>query len=135
MMIPEIGTAMLDEPLVSQQQPSQTWKLDFDKGRVTGRTDGLDAVKQAVFKMLQTDRFWHAVYNFDYGHELKLLIGSSPVFVESEAKRMIEEALIVDDRIESISSVDVEITGDQMLIRFTVQSVYGSFDAEVSSNV
>jgi len=134
-MIPEIGTVMLDEPLDEQQQPSQTWKLDFDKGRITGRTDGLDAVKQAVFKALQTDRFWHAIYDFDYGHELKLLIGSSPVFVESEAKRMIEEALMTDDRIEDINAVDVEITGDQMVIRFTVQSVFGSFDAEVGANV
>lgn len=134
-MIPEIGNELLDQPLEEQQQPSLTWKLDFDKGKVTGRTDGLDAVKQAVFKALQTDRFWHDVYDSDYGHELKLLIGSSPVFVESEAKRMIEEALLPDDRIDSVEAVEVSITGDQMLIRFTVQSVYGGFDAEVSNIV
>jgi len=134
-MIPEIGKVMLDEPIDERQQPSQTWKLDFDKGRIIGRTDGLDAVKQAVFKALQTDRFWHAIYNYDYGHELKLLIGSSSVFLKSEAERLIEEALIVDDRIEGINNVDVEVTGDRMLIRFTVQSVYGSFEAEVGANV
>lgn len=134
-MIPEIGNELLDQPLEEQQQPSLTWKLDFSKGKVTGRTDGLDAVKQAVFKALQTDRFWHDVYGADYGHELKQLIGSSPVFVESEAKRMIEEALLPDDRIDSVDAVEVSITGDQMLIRFTVQSLYGSFDAEVSNIV
>lgn len=133
-MTPEVA-AILDEPLEVQQQPSQTWKLDFDKGRVIGRTDGLDAVRQAVFKELQTDRFFHDIYDFDYGHELKQLIGSSPVFVESEAKRMIEEALMVDDRIDGIDNVEFEITGDQMLIRFTVQSVYGSFNEEVIASV
>lgn len=84
-MIPEVDQALLDEPLDDQERPSKTWRLDFKKGgRITGRVDGLDAVRQAVFKVLQTNRFWHDIYDFDYGHELSLLIGSQPEFVESE---------------------------------------------------
>ncbi|HIW31220.1 MAG TPA: DUF2634 domain-containing protein, partial [Candidatus Paenibacillus intestinavium] len=97
-MIPEINSRILDEEPVERQQPSLTWKLDLEKGRITGKTDGHEAVKQAVLKSLQTDRFWYEIYSWDYGHELTNLIGGSPVFVESEARRMISEALMTDDR-------------------------------------
>jgi len=134
-MIPEIGASRLDDGLVQRQRPSLTWKLDLEKGKITGKTDGLDAVKQAVLKSLQTDRFWYDIYSFDYGHELKLIIGSQPQFVTSEVTRMIEEALLIDDRITAVKNVETSISGDGMIIRFTVTSIYGSFEGVVTSNV
>jgi len=38
-----------DLEIVEEQQPSLTFDIDFDRGRITGMVDGLDAVKQAVF--------------------------------------------------------------------------------------
>lgn len=134
-MIPETDDNLLDESLEDQPQPSLTWHIDFDKGRIIGKTDGLVAIQQAVFKVFQTDRFWYDIYSFDYGHELTLLLGSSPEFVQSEATRMIQEALLPDDRIDSVENVEAEINGDQITIRFTVVTVYGSFEQEVSRNV
>ncbi|MMZ61549.1 hypothetical protein D3C76_1308280 [compost metagenome] len=134
-MIPETDEYLLDESLDDQPLPSQTWKLDLDKGRIVGRTDGLDAIKQAVFKIFQTNRFMFEIYSFDYGHELTLLLGSSPEFVKSEATRMIQEALLPDDRIDSIKNVEVSISGEQITIHFTVITVYGSFEQEVSQYV
>lgn len=134
-MIPETDENLLDESLEDQPQPSLTWQIDFDKGRIIGKTDGLNAIKQAVMKVFQTDRFWYDIYSFDYGHELTLLLGSSPEFVQSEATRMIQEALLPDDRIDSVENVEAEINGDQITIRFTVVTVYGSFEQEVSRNV
>ncbi|MDR9857820.1 DUF2634 domain-containing protein [Paenibacillus sp. VCA1] len=134
-MIPETDENLLDESLDVQPLPSLTWQLDFDKKRIVGKIDGLDAIKQAVFKVFQTDRFWHDIYSFDYGHELTLLLGSSPEFVRSEATRMIQEALMPDDRIQSVQNVEAEILGDQITLRFGVVTVYGSFEQEVSRNV
>lgn len=134
-MIPETDEFLLDEPLADQPMPSLTWKLDLEKGRVVGKTDGLEAIKQAVFKVFQTERFWYDIYSFDYGHELTLLIGSSPVFVKSEAARIIQEALMTDDRIQSVENVKAEIQGDQITIRFTVVTLFGSFEQEVSHDV
>ncbi|RED65469.1 DUF2634 domain-containing protein [Cohnella phaseoli] len=133
-MIPEFDPALLDEPLDSGPRPSLTWRLDFDKGKVVGKTDGLEAIKQAVYKVFQTNRFWHDIYSPNYGHELTLLLGSSPLFVRSEAVRMIEEALLPDDRIDSVENVEALVDSDQILIRFTVATMYGSFEQEVSLN-
>jgi hypothetical protein len=134
-MIPEINENLLNEPLEDRPMPSLTWQFDFDKKRIVGKVDGLDAVKQAVFKVFQTDRFWYDIYGFDYGHEITLLLGSSPVFAQSEAERMIREALLPDDRIDTVENVEVEINGDQLTVRFTAVTVYGSFEQEVSRNV
>ena len=128
-MIP--NNEFLNDPLDEEQQPSLTWELDFEKGKVVGRIDELEAVKQAVFKVMQTDRFWHDIYSFDYGHEFVLLIGSSPLFVESEATRMINDALMQDDRIQSITDMSIHIAGDSMTISFRVVTDFGSFDMEV----
>lgn len=134
-MIPEIDPNLFDEPLDDQSGPSLTWYMDFEKGRIVGKVDGLEAIKQAVFKVFQTDRFWHDVYSFDYGQELSLLLGSRPEFVQSEATRMIKEALLPDDRIESVQNVEAAVNGDEITIRFTVVTVYGSFEEEVSRSV
>ncbi|MEC0329852.1 DUF2634 domain-containing protein [Paenibacillus macerans] len=134
-MIPETDENLLNEPLVDQPMSSLTWQIDLGKGRIAGKTDGLDAIKQAVFKVFQTDRFWYDIYSFDYGHELTLLLGSSPVFARSEANRMIREALLPDDRIDSVENVEVEVDGDRLIIRFTVVTAYGSFEQEVRRSV
>lgn len=48
---------------------------------------------------------------------------------------MIAEALMPDERIQSVDNVVVAITGDQILITFTVRTIYGDFEQEVSANV
>lgn len=133
-MIPEINVPATDDNL-NADQPSLTWKLDFDKGRVSGKIDELEAVKQAVYKALQTDRYWYVIYSDDYGHELSTLIGDQPAFMQSELKRMVEEALMVDERIQSVDVLDITTNGDQLVFSFRVNSLFGSFDEEVSTNV
>jgi hypothetical protein len=133
-MIPK-GDRVPNITVQEEQQPSLTYKLDFEKGRASGRIDGLEAVRQAVFKAIQTDRFWHEIYTFDYGHELGSLIGGNVLYVQSEVSRMISEALLQDDRINSIENTTVNVVGDGLAVRFTVVSDFGSFEEEVTRNV
>lgn len=133
-MIPTGGNVP-NESIEYTEQPSLTWKLNTEKERITGRLDGLESVKQATSKILQTQRFRHLIYTAAYGAELDKLIGMNPAFVKSEATRMLQEALTQDDRITGIENVQTTATGDSLLIEFTVVSSYGSFDMtqEVSS--
>ena len=116
--------------IVEEQQPSLTFGIDFDRGRVIGMVDGLDAVKQAVFLILQTERYRYLIYSSDYGSELEGLIGRDPLFVQSELKRRIREALMQDDRIEDVTNFSIRFDGDSALVRFTVVSIFGNFEAE-----
>lgn len=133
-MIPT-GGSIDRQNIETVTQPSRTWRLDFERGRVTGAIDGLDAVRQSVSKIVQTERFRYLIYDADYGIELDGLIGRDPVFVQSELRRRITEALMQDDRIESVTDFQIDITGDTATIQFTVVSSFGSFQEEVMLHV
>lgn len=71
------------------EQPTKTYKVDFDTGRVAGYVDETEAMKQAIFKILSTERFLYLIYSWNYGIELNAVVGKSyPVF-SSEIKRVI----------------------------------------------
>ncbi|WP_028988022.1 DUF2634 domain-containing protein [Thermicanus aegyptius] len=133
-MIPT-GGSIDNQNTQTVEQPSRTWRLDFDHGRVAGMIDGLDAVQQAVAKILQTERFRHLIYDADYGVELNGLIGQNFMFVQSELRRRIREALTQDDRIEDVMDFQIDIVGDTVAVRFTVVSSFGSFHKEVTAHV
>lgn len=128
-MIPQ-GTALVTAVTEEVQQPSRTYRIDLINKRVRGMVDGLDAVKQAVYKILRTERFWYLIYDFNYGVELDRLVGSNPLFIESELTRRITEALKQDDRILRIENMVVTINGDSLLAEFTVVTKFGDFRAE-----
>ena len=131
-MIP-IGGAILDAE--EAQETSRTYGVDFTNKRTTGYIDGLEAVKQAVYKTLQTDRFMHLIYDADYGSEISGLQGRSEGYVRSEIARRITESLLQDDRISAVENMQITINGDQALCVFTVVSTYGDFKSEVTASV
>lgn len=117
-------------PVEEREQPSLTWKLDFENKRISGMTDGLEAVKQAVFVILETERFQYLIYSFNFGSELQGLIGKSPLLVQSEIRRLIREALLQDDRITDVRDLTFTTKGDSMLVEFTVVTRYGNFSMQ-----
>ncbi|GAA0389377.1 DUF2634 domain-containing protein [Paenibacillus motobuensis] len=132
-MIP-IGGSLTPE-LEETQETSRTYRLDFQNNRMAGMTDGLDAVKQAAYKILQTERFAHLIYGNDYGFEGHSLIGRSSGYVRSDLNRRVTEALLQDDRISGITDFQVDIKDDQAVASFLLHSIYGDFRMEVNANV
>lgn len=133
-MIPT-GGQIISTDITEEQETSRTWRLDFEKGRVIGMVDDLEAVKQAVFKIVKTERFQYLIYSFDYGIEMQNMLGKSPLYVQTELRRRIQEALLQDDRIQSIEGLTMDINGDELTARFTVVTNYGNFEAEVNTIV
>ena len=112
-------------------QPSYTYLIDFDRGRIVGMADGLDAVKQAIFMILNTRRFAHVIFSWDYGTELNGLIGKDKTAVEGEYKQIITEALTADERITDVTGFKITFTGKRSAaIEFNVSTIYG--DAAIS---
>lgn len=130
MAVPESNLISPDAEITTEQQPSLTYKIDFEQGRIVGLTDGLEAVKQAIFLILQTERYEYLIYSTDYGSELRGLVGKEPAYIQSELKRRITEALTQDDRIEDVTNFQTEINGDSATVRFTVVTTFGDFSTE-----
>ncbi len=121
-----------------QKQPTKTYALNFETGEIKGKIDEIEAVKQFCIKTINTARFRHVVYSFNYGCEIDDLIGMDLTedFLISEISRMIKESLENDDRIESVEDFNISNEHDNIYISFKVNTIYGSFtQSEVIKNV
>ncbi len=133
-MIPFLSDPVLsvDE---SGEQPSQTYRMDVSNEAVRGYADDLEAMKQAVFKILQTERYQSLIYSGDYGIELADLFGQPVSYVQPELERRITEALMQDERIISVSGFAFsQKKKGELLVSFDVKTVFGEFTSERSVN-
>lgn len=110
-------------------QPGLTHKLDIDRSRVRGMTDGRNAVLQAVYLILNVERYAYPIYSRNYGSELSDLIGKPKDYAMSEIKRRITEALMQDDRIISLSDWEFETGRKSVRVSFVVHTIYGDVEA------
>lgn len=111
------------------EQPDNTHKLNIEKNRVTGMTDERDALLQAIYLILNVERYAFPIYTWNYGTELADLIGQPRDYAMSEIKRRITEALTQDDRITGVENWSFETAGKVVRVNFTVKTIYGAVDA------
>lgn len=108
------------------EQPTKTYYMALEKHRVQNWTDGQAAMKQAIFKILQTERYQHnQVYSDNYGVEFNDLYGQATSYCVPEIERRITEALEWDERIERVSNFSFEINKRVISVNFTAYTVFG----------
>ena len=98
-MTPNTDDILINNVETVTEQTSRTYYLDIEKNIIYNFCDGLEAMKQTIYCILNTERFDHLIYSWNYGIELKHLIGESTTFVIPELERVIKEALLQDTRI------------------------------------
>lgn len=129
-MIPSTNT-ILSTDLEIEMQPSKDYKLHFEKDIINGFCDGLEAMKQVVYKILNTERYKYIIYSWNYGVELADLFGEPISYVCSELQRRITEALVQDDRINSVDDFEFDLTERRTVkVTFTVRTIFGDIEAE-----
>ena len=119
-------------------QVTRTYKMDLEAGRCTGYVDGTEAMRQAILKILLTERFTYLIYSWDYGIELNETFGRSAQTLASEARRIVQEALLADSRITKITDFSVSQPDKRTIsIQFTAESIFGEIPLErtVARNV
>ncbi len=87
-----------------------------------------EALKVWIYFALLIPRFTWVAYSTDYGQEIYTLIGRylSGELLKSELKRFIEEALLCNPYITSLSDFDIQRQGAKVLCYFNVNTVYGN---------
>ena len=130
---------LFDEDLEDEDdelEATQTYLMDIESNRIKGYTDDLDAVRQAVYKILNTERYEHEIYSWNYGIETYDLYGEDDTYVIPELQRRIEDALSVDERIVECLNFNFEIIQKRgILVKFTVLTIYGDVDVEKVVNI
>lgn len=133
-MIPSI-TGFLEQDFELEEQPTYTYKMNLDTGSIRGYTDGLDAMKQAIFKILQTERYQYIMYSWNYGIETLDLYGEPISYVCPELERRITEALLWDERIESVDNFEFELPQKGVIhVSFIAHTIFGDVQAETEVN-
>jgi len=135
-MIPTVAIEDLDlMALENEEMPTLTYLIDFEANRTRGLVDGLEAVKQAVYCILSTERYQYPIYSWNYGVELSQLIGTQIDYALPEIERCITEALLFDERITAVEDFQFETKGSVVHVAFTVQTIYGEIKTETEVSI
>ena len=92
--------------------------------------DSREAVKQAVTKILNTERFKYPIYSSDYGVELDDLFGMDCDYVCVELERRISEALLVDNRIDAVTDFNFVVKTNVIFASFVVHTALEAYVLE-----
>lgn len=133
-MIPS-SSGFLPQDFEIKEQPSKTYFIDIETERIRGFTDDINSMKQAVFKILNTERYQYVIYSWNYGIETIDLYGQNTAYVMSELKRRISEALLWDSRITSVDNFEFSTERGKISCKFIVHTIFGDVDAERAVNV
>lgn len=129
-MIPQVLNDGLAFDFEEEIEPSNTFKINNELDRCYGTVDELEALKQAIFLMLNIERYNHLIYSWNTGFETNDLIGQPTVYVASEVKRRIQEALLQDDRITEVDTFEVTTNKNKVHIQYTAHTIFGEITAE-----
>lgn len=117
----------------AEEQPSLTYCLDLEHGRIVGKMDGLDAVNQAIRKAILTPRFKCLIYDNQYGSEVEEALiakDASPDYIEAVMEGFIKDALRSDTRILSVYDFCFEFQEDMVCISFRADTIFGETEIE-----
>lgn len=129
-MIPSTNT-ILSTNLEVKTQPSKNYKMHLERNIINGLCDELQAMQQVIYKILNTERYQNIIYSWNYGIELLDLYGEPMTYVCPEVQRRITEALMQDDRIDSVDNFEFDTT-EKRIVRatFTVHTIFGNVESE-----
>jgi hypothetical protein len=109
--------------------PSLTYRV-ID-GRISGKIDALDAMRQAIEKIFSTDRFVLPIYSDQYGNDLSELLGKEMPYVKADLGRVFDEALKADDRVDAVEINSVtQSSRDTLIVVLTVSTMFGDIKTE-----
>lgn len=135
------------------EQPSRTYHLDLETGRILGFVDKQEAVRQAIHKAIITPRWKCLIYDNQYGSEIEAAVIQSQGranrdYIEAVVPGFVRDALRPDSRITGVKnfkfafSEDEKATlfpklyktvgadGDTVFISFYAETIFGTIRAE-----
>ena len=128
-LLPNANTTLTKPPGTRRPAPpTKTYRVGWADGTaaVGGTVDGPEALRQAIFKYLQTWRGRYPIYNRQYGIELHDLPGMERGYVRAVVRERIRDALSIDERILDVTDFVFEETErDAVSVTFNVRTVYG----------
>lgn len=119
-MLPTNNISTDDVEIV--KDPSLSYKLDVIKERIRKYVDDIDSIEQAIYKILNTERYIYTAYDWNYGIELNDLLGQPKSLAKALLPDRIKDALLVDDRVQDVVDFTFEdISKTELSVTFNVK--------------
>lgn len=126
----------IDNDVTVLSYPNRTFKMNTDVKRFSGKIDEENTesvIRQAVFCMLNTQRYNSEIFSTNYGFEYQDLIGQDVDYICAVLPSRIIEVLTMDDRIEDVTDFDISVKNKSVFAKFTV--VTADEDVEIDTEV
>lgn len=117
---------------IQYRQPNLTYRIG--ENTVNGRiSNSLEAVKQAVKCILETERYSNPIYGDDYGVELEQYKGADYGKIVAGIETTLRDALLQDDRITNVVVTNIEkLDTDSCKVEFDVYTIYGNYEEDLN---
>ena len=92
-----------------------------------------EAIKVWVYLALLTNNKQYPIYSWDYGSEVKELIGKdyTKALVEAEAKRLIEECLLINPYILEVEVINTSFVDTTLTCDIKITTIYGDMEVNI----
>lgn len=125
-MLPESG--ILDENFKASDNTDTTYRMDAESLTIQGLRSGREAVEQAVYKLLMTERNAYIIYDRSYGIKLQDLYGRDTGYAKAVMRLRLEDALKNDKRILGIKDIEITESKSKLAVSMSLESIYGDID-------
>lgn len=142
-MFPEFSPQLQQNNQETKTTLGKSFYFDFKSGDFILRdgklivTDGIEALKIWIMKILKTEKFKFKIYEngemSEYGVTLLELINSGypQFFIQAEIQREVTEALLRNIEITGLSNFIFTREKRTLVVNFDVSSIYGTIQQEV----
>ena len=92
-----------------------------------------EAIKVWVYLALLTNNKQYPIYSWDYGTEVKELMGKNytKALIEAEAKRLIEECLLINPYILEVEVVNTRFVDSALTCDIKITTIYGDMEVNI----
>ena len=129
-LTPQSSLLNLNTEQQLQYMPSKAFYIDFQNKKIIGMTDGKKAMEQSIYLMLNTGRYEHLIFSWNYGEEINKLLGEPKDLAKVEIPRLLNECLLTDDRILLIDDIIVTDVEEGLHVSFTAVTIHGDISIE-----
>lgn len=129
-MIPVGSADLLRREEDARAAPSRTYQMRVSEDHILGVVDGREALKQAIYKEINTEPGVYPIYTH-YGVQKADLFGKPKPYAYVVLCGRIKEKLELDDRILSVHSFRYEEEQSKrsdLCMSFSVSSIFGEIE-------
>lgn len=108
--------------------------IDFSTGQLTGNiVTGIEAIKVWIWLALNTVRYRHVIFSWEYGTDIESLIGKSysQEYINDVVPDMIKDCLLINKNILEVTNFNVTMVSDKLIGSFTAITNYGEVEVNV----